>query len=53
VQGSIDWAEVEQFIAKKLADGHDPKRVDGLKRRPHSVHSFTMRPCARGTTVIR
>ena len=27
MQGSIDWTEVEQFIAKKLADGHDPKRV--------------------------
>jgi len=27
VQGAIDWAEVEAFIAQKLADGHNPKRV--------------------------
>ena len=27
MQGSIDWVEVEQFIAGKLADGHSPKRV--------------------------
>lgn len=27
VQGSIDWAEVERFVAEKLAEGHNPKRV--------------------------
>jgi integrase len=27
VQGSIDWAEVEWFVAEKLAEGHNPKRV--------------------------
>lgn len=43
-QGSITWVDVEEFIATKIADGHNPKRVRDMV----SVISLIMKIAIRG-----
>ena len=49
VQGSIDWAEVEGFIAEKLTAGHSPKRVRDMV----SIVSAVMKRAVRARVAAR
>lgn len=43
-QGAITWVDVEEFIATKIADGHNPRRVRDMV----SVISLIMKTAIRG-----